>query len=120
MNRTKVLEHIDNTYGVQPDYPWKKHPDYAVLRHKASSKWFALIMNISKDKLGLEGTESVDAMNVKCDPLFIGTLRMKEGYLPAYHMNKENWITILLDGTVSMDEICGLIELSYKLTSKSK
>lgn len=41
---------------------------------------------------------------------------MKEGFFPAYHMNKENWISILLDGTVSADEIKPLLELSYQLT----
>ena len=33
-----------------------------------------------------------------------------------HHMNKENWISILLDGTVSADEIKPLLELSYELT----
>lgn len=48
--------------------------------------------------------------------MMIGSLRMKEGFFPAYHMNKENWISILLDGTVSADEIEPLLELSYQLT----
>lgn len=43
---------------------------------------------------------------------------MREEILPAYHMNKENWITILLDGTVSKGKICELIDISYELTGK--
>lgn len=42
----------------------------------------------------------------------------KNGILPAYHMNKEHWITILLDGTVSKEKICELIDISYELTGK--
>lgn len=37
-----------------------------------------------------------------------------------YHMNKEHWITILLDGTVPKQKICDLIDISYDLTSTSK
>ena len=46
----------------------------------------------------------------------IGSLRLKEGFFPAYHMNKEKWITIFLDGTVPKNEICDLLDLSYDLT----
>ena len=46
----------------------------------------------------------------------IGNLRQSAGYLPAYHMNKDSWITIVLDGTVPMKEICDLIDQSYFLT----
>lgn len=60
--------------------------------------------------------KQIDVLNIKCDPMMIGSLRMKEGFFPAYHMNKENWISILLDGTVSADEIKPLLELSYQLT----
>ena len=44
--------------------------------------------------------------------------RMKEGFYPAYHMNKDKWISILMDGTVPAKEIMELIELSYSLTKK--
>lgn len=33
-------------------------------------------------------------------------------------MNKKNWITIVLDGTVLLDEIYSLIDNSYKLAKK--
>ena len=56
-------------------------------------------------------------INVKCDPEMIGSLRMQKGLLPGYHMNKEYWVTILLDGTVEADEVCELIDLSYYITS---
>ena len=48
----------------------------------------------------------------------IGSLIQEDGILPAYHMNKEHWITILLDGTVTIQKICDLIALSYDLTRK--
>ena len=47
-----------------------------------------------------------------------GSIRKEEGILPEYHMNKEYWISILLDGKISKQKICDLIEISYDLTSK--
>ena len=76
----------------------------------------ALVIEVNAKKLGLQEDKTVDVLNIKCDPMMIGSLRMKEGFFPAYHMNKENWISILLDGTVSADEIKPLLELSYQLT----
>ena len=46
----------------------------------------------------------------------IGGLRKDEGILPAYQMNKEHWISVLLDGTVEKEKICDLIDISYDLT----
>ena len=36
-------------------------------------------------------------------------------YFPAYHMNKKYWCTICLDGTVELEEIYKLIDISYEL-----
>ena len=58
----------------------------------------------------------VDVINLKNLPEMIGSLRKESGILPAYHMNKEHWITLLLDGTVEKKKICDLIDISYELT----
>ena len=33
-----------------------------------NGKWYAVIMTVEKSKLGLDGKEPVDIMDVKCDP----------------------------------------------------
>lgn len=76
----------------------------------------ALVVEVNAKELGLQEDKTVDVLNILCDPMMIGSLRMKEGFFPAYHMNKANWISILLDGTVSAGEIKPLLELSYQLT----
>lgn len=53
---------------------------------------------------------------VKCDPRLVGTLRCQEGFHEAYHMNKEKWISIRLDGSVPESQIKTLLALSYDLT----
>ena len=53
-----------------------------------------MIMTVEKSKLGLEGKESVDIMDVKCDPDMTNLIIQTHGFLPGYHMNKQHWITI--------------------------
>lgn len=47
-------------------------------------------------------------------------LRQSPGFLPGYHMNKTNWLSILLDGTVSDEQILDLLDLSFQMTAKKK
>lgn len=116
-----IFDYARLNYGVEPDYPFPTAPDYPVLRHPDTRKWFALIMDVPRYRLGLSGEERVDILNIKCDPLLSGSLRLQEGYFPAYHMNHDGWLTILLDGTVPLDEITPLLDMSFELTMiKSK
>lgn len=114
MTREEIFDWVQEQYCVQPDYPWMD--DNAVLRHSDSRKWFAVVLEVRRDRLGLSGLEYIHVLNVKCDPRLVGTLRVQPGYHPAYHMNKEQWITIRLDGSVPAEEIKSLIDLSWELT----
>ena len=119
MNVTeKLLDYALGTYGVAPDHPFSTAPDYAVLRHPDTRKWFALVMDVPRSRLGLRGEEHVDILNIKCDPILSGSLRLQEGYFPAYHMNHDGWLSVLLDGTVPLEEIAPLLDLSFELTMK--
>ena len=111
--RRRITEYIRDRYGAEPEYLWKKYPNYAVFRQFASKKWFAIVMDIPWNKLGLEGDGNADIMDVKCGPLMVGSLLAQDGFLPAYHMSKSSWISILLDETVLDELIYPLLELSY-------
>ena len=120
MDRTLILEYAAEKYGTVADYPWIKYPRYVVLRHSGNQKWYAVIMNVPKNKLGLDGSDEIDVMNIKCDPDMIGSLRMGEGFFPAYHMNKENWISVALDGSVEGELLFHLLDISYEQTAGKK
>ena len=117
MNRKQLLEYISDRYSVDEEHPWEKYPDNSVFRHQNNKKWFALIMKVPKSRLGLIGNEMIDILNVKCDPIVIGSLRQERGFYPAYHMNKTNWITIALDGSASEEKIKWLLDMSFDLTA---
>lgn len=115
MNRQEVFDYVKQKYNALPDYPWADQN--AALRHRENKKWYALIMEVDREKLGLLDEGTVQILNVKCDPMLIGSLRMQEGFHPAYHMNKDKWISVRLDGSVPEDEIRSLIDGSYGLTA---
>lgn len=117
MNREELKQFIFDHYSVETDHPWMKYPSYAVFRHPGNRKWFALIMEIPKEKLGLPGEELIDIVNFKCDPVLIGSLLNEPGFFPAYHMSKANWITVALDHSVSDVKIKGLLDMSFDLTA---
>ena len=77
------------------------------MKHCKNKKWFALIMNVN-NKLYL---------NVKTDPNYSDILRNTYDYIiPAYHMNKEHWNTIIVDEKVDKTLVKEMIEQSYQLT----
>lgn len=120
MNREKLDKYIKRIYSVSAEYPWLSAPSFAVYRHGNNKKWFAVIMEIPKNKLGMEEEGHINVVNLKSDPLLIGSLILDKGIYPAYHMNKNHWITVCLDGSVEEEKIMWLLNLSFDLTGKRK
>ena len=119
--RETIFAYIKKKYKVSPEDPWAKYDDNAVFRHSDNKKWFALVMGVEKDKLGLSEFGYVDVINLKIDDMvFRDILVQQEGILPGYHMNKEHWITVLLDGTVEEDKVYDLIDASFLATASKK
>lgn len=114
--RNIIFKYVQEKYNSQPEYLWIKYPNYAIFRHNDNNKWYGVIMNISKSKLSINESGIVDILVVKCDKLLLGSFLQEKGFFPAYHMNKANWITILLDGSVSKEEIFKFIDMSFYLT----
>jgi len=89
------------------DYPFDDH-NWTVMRHQGNKKIFAAIFQ-RKGRIWI---------NVKAEPL-AGDFwrRTYPAVVPAYHMNKTHWISIILDGTMSDREILRLIQDSFTLTA---
>ena len=116
MNRDELIAYVRERFSTDPDYPFEEDTTF-VLRHRENRKWFAVVMKVPYSRLGLEKDGDADVIDVKCGPLLMGTYRQQPGILPGYHMNKDNWITILLDGTAEEEIIKELLEISYDLTN---
>lgn len=115
--RQDVLTFASEQYGTEPEFLWASYPEYAVLRHR-NGKWYGIVMDVPREKVGLSGKECVDILVVKCAPDMIGAFRQRDGFLPAYHMNRSHWLTVLLDGTVDRETIVSLLDMSYDLIEK--
>ena len=111
----EIVDYIKNKYGDELEFLWEKSPKNAVIRRKSTKKWYAVILTISKRKLNLDSDEAVEIINLHNSPEEIEKIIDNKRYFPAYHMNKKHWCTICLDGTVELEKIYKLIDMSYEL-----
>ena len=118
MNRDELLSYALDTYGAEPEYLWRDYPDTFILRHQNNRKWFAVVMTVERRKVGLAGEGQPDLLDVKCGPLLGGSFRETPGVVPAWHMNKSQWIGVLLDGSAADDFVTQLLDISWDLTRK--
>lgn len=109
----RITTRLTETLGTAPEHLWARYPDYAVYRHPTSGKWYAVLMLLPRSTLSLPGDGAAWALVFKADPLLVGSLLAEEGFRPAYHMNKERWITAVLDDTLPDERILPLLEMSY-------
>lgn len=116
MNRIEFENYIFNAYKTGGEFPWLRYPSFSVYRHKSNNKWFAVVMDVPKQKLGISSNENVSIVNLKCDVNERDKLLKIKGIFPAYHMNKYHWISVVLDGSIKNDTIIKLLETSYNAT----
>lgn len=120
--RGQLFDYVKKKYKADPEFLWKRVPDYAIFRHADNGKWFGIVMDVKKRSLGMDGDGLVDILNVKLsDPLLVDMLLQQPGYFRGYHISGGNWVSILLDGSVPFEDACRWLEESYLATaSKAK
>lgn len=91
---------------VYADKPF--HDDnWTAMRHVGNRKTFAFIFE----------REGNIWINVKARPAAAEFWRQVfSAVIPAYHMNKTHWISVILDGSMEEKDVRGLIEDSFCLT----
>lgn len=106
ITREEVIAYCNSFKNVIEDYPFHDS-NWTLMRHNQNRKTFACIY---------EHQENI-WINVKSDPEWRDFWRSAyKAVVPAYHMNKEHWNSIILDGTVPYKEIERMIGESYDLT----
>ncbi len=105
MNIEELREYCLAKKGVTESFPF----DESTLVFKVSGKMFAL-------------TDLVDAfsINLKCDPE--KAIELREQFpcvVPGYHMNKQHWNSVFIDGSVNDKLLKEWIDNSYDLIVKS-
>lgn len=115
-SREDILHYVSSQYGTEPENPWIDLPGHTVLRH-LNGKWYGIIMHIPRSKLGINANDNVNILVSKCDPMMRDLLLSEKGFYPAYHMNKEHWITVVLDGSVNADLAFHILDMSHQIIS---
>lgn len=119
MTKNGILKFIGDLPSTRADTPWEGDFYSTVLKH-SGGKWFGVILKASPNYLKSYGVplENNEVLNLKCPPDLSEFLREKYRgkILPAYHMNKTHWISVVLSSDVPDEDIFELIRLSYGIT----
>lgn len=115
MNRNELIQYIQKEYICDVDYPWEKYPEYIVIRRRDNQKWFAGIFNIKGHQVGLDTNELMDVVNLKCESDLIPTLIRESGIYPAYHMNKQHWISVDIEKYEDVKKLKLMVNMIYRL-----
>lgn len=139
MDESELFEYVAATYGVQPEYLWARFPGAFVFRHRENRKWFCVGMEVDRAKLGraAKGSAAADdeadrrdvvasasgvsrgkvlLIDVKTGPIVGGSYLGQPGVVKAWHMNKNHWLGILLDGSASEQTVKELLDVSFCMT----
>lgn len=118
----RITQRIYDKYGDRPDFPWEKRSSYetsGTFRHRDTSKWYGLIMNVRESVLDRSAdNREVDILNLKINERDGESLRREDGIYPAWHMNHRLWISVVLDETLDDERVMELVDVSYRLTGK--
>lgn len=114
----RITNLIIEKYKVYPEFLWDKHPGYGIFRNSRSNKWFGAILNVDKSKIIHNLTGEVEIIDLKLDDKVSDYIN-HDGIYSAYHMNKNAWVSIILDNTLSDEEIMKLVDISYELANLS-
>ena len=77
---------------------------------------FVLVFKVMNKMFALTSIEEFESINLKCDPEIAINLREQHPEITAgYHMDKKHWNTISMNGSLSDDFICKMIDDSYDL-----
>lgn len=110
----EIIKYAKDKYKNEVEYLWKKFPKNGILRHQNNQKWYAAILTVSKSKLGFEDDKIEEIIDLRAKN--VSTIIDNKRYFAGYHMNKKNWITIILDGSADIDDIKLKLDESYNLT----
>lgn len=121
----RLAIYLTENFGDQTDSPFAKFPSFTAFRHPDNQKWYGLVGTVERSKLQLgdeewsneDLQEVVEIINIKVSPNDIPRLTEKNSIYPAYHMSKKSWVTVVLDGKVSDQELFELVLKSRQLVA---
>lgn len=79
----------------------------------------ALVYKVRGKMFALVAPENPPSVSLKCNPVLATMLRdTYPAVTPGYHLNKQHWNTVIVDGSVPQNELLEWIAHSYDLVVK--
>lgn len=79
-----------------------------------------LVFKVGEKLFLLIGLDEASSFNVKCDPELAVDLRERYSEVkPGFHMNKQHWNTVQINGSLTLKQLKDMIDHSYELVFKS-
>lgn len=115
---------ISQTFHEQPEFVFKRLPDYAVFREPQSQKWYGLVMHIPRARLtnkkATSTNDKVDVIDLRCSSQQRTALLKRKGIQAGYHMHRKSWISVTLDGTLPDADLFKLVRASRQLLANPR
>jgi predicted DNA-binding protein (MmcQ/YjbR family) len=113
----QIIQYVREKYQDELQFLWERFPDNAIYRRQDNAKWYAALLTVQKKKLGLNGEDMIEIIDLRIKPEELDALIDGKRHFPGYHMNKKHWFTICLDGSVPIEEIFCRIDASFVLAA---
>lgn len=114
----EIIKYIKDKYNDDLEFLWKKFDDDAIWRNKNNNKWYGVLLTVKASKFGIESLDTVEVIDLRYSKDKIKEAIDNKKIFPGYHMNKDSWITIILDGSMDTKEIFKYIDNSYNIIAK--
>lgn len=115
----EIIRYVQEEYGDELEFLWPKFPRDAIWRHRQTRRWYGLIMEVSLGKLGIDSDEKAEILDLRFQKgEALDFVSSNSNVYPGYHMNKNSWITIILDGSMETSQIIALLNNGYQLAAK--
>ncbi len=106
ITRQQALDLCTCLPGTYADAPFHD-PNWTVVRHQKNRKVFAWIFQ----------RQGQIWINLKAETQWLHFWRQTyPSVIPAYHLNKDHWNSVILDGSVPREDLLQMIRDSYRLT----
>ena len=136
-----VIKYVNKKYGDNLEFLWEDY-DGAVFRNQDNLKWYGLIMKVKEqsfvnstlkrmklankksknsllNKKDFSDEKLIEIIDIHIDKTISSDLIDYNTIFPGFHMNKDSWITVILDDETNLKKVYDLIDNSYKMTVKS-
>lgn len=116
---SRIAQYIIKTYGDNPEFPWKKFPEFAIFRNRNNHRWYAIFMTVKDGALG-ENVSARSIVNIKPCKEDYQKLVEQNNIYPGWHMDKKSWISVSLSNYFPDEYIVSLIDMSYRKVNGQK